>query len=66
MHIAQSVERSEDNHKRIVQYIVHRLFIAEITPTYAPHLLGVCFIQFAEGVRISLPASFYQPCFLHR
>ena len=28
--------------------------------------LGVCLVQFSEGIRVPLSASFYQPCYLHR
>ena len=42
------------------------LFIADITSAYTPHLLGIGLVQFSEGIRIPLPASFYQPCYLHR
>jgi hypothetical protein len=49
-----------------MQHIVHGLLIADIPTAYAPHPLGVCLVQFAERVRVPLPASFYQPCCLHR
>ena len=65
-HVAQPVERSEDNHESIVQHILHCLLVTDIAPAHAPHLLGVCLVQFSEGIRVPLSASFYQPCYLHR
>ena len=64
--VSQTVKGSEDNHKSIVQHIVHRLFITDITTAYTLHSLGVCLVQFSERICIALSASFYQPCYLHR
>jgi hypothetical protein len=49
-----------------MQYVADGLLVADIPSAYAPHLLGVCLVQFAEGIRIPLPAPFYQPCHFHR
>ena len=49
-----------------MEHIVHRLLVADIASAHAPHLLGVCLVQFSEGIRIPLSAPFYQPCYLHR
>ena len=65
-HVAQPVERSEDNHESIVQHILHCLLVTDIAPAHAPHLLGVCLVQFSERISIALSAPFYQPCYLHR
>ena len=65
-HVAQLVERSEDNHESVVKHILHRLLVADIASAHAPHPLGVCLVQFSEGIRVPLSASFYQPCYLHR
>ena len=64
--IAQTVERSEDNHESVVQHVLHCLLVADIASAHAPHLPGVCLVQFSEGIRIPLSAPFYQPCYLHR
>jgi hypothetical protein len=49
-----------------VQYVADGLFVADIPTAYASHLLGVCLVQLSEGIRIALPAPFYQPCHFHR
>ncbi len=60
MGIAKAVYRGEDDEESIVQHIVDGLFVADIASAHAPHSLGVCLVQFAEGLRIPLPAPFYQ------
>ena len=42
--VAKLVERSEDNHKSIMQYVADGLLIADIASAYAPHPLGVCLV----------------------
>ena len=64
--IAQLVERGEDYHEGVMQHIADGFFVTDIPTTYAPHPLGVCLIQFSEGIRIPLSAPIYQPCNFHR
>ena len=50
--------------------MVIKKFIAIMKSGFCPlsprHPLGVCLVQFSEGIRVPLSAPFYQPCYLHR
>ena len=64
--ITQFIKGGEDDHEGVMQHIADGLFVTDIPTAYAPHPLGVCLVQFSEGIRIPLSAPFYQPRNFHR